>query len=162
VRALELIKNFDPDIIISVQTVASATVSLLRKRGQYKKLFGIAFSDFHIHKFWIYDQADFYFVNIAEQKKEMMELGMMGSKIFVIGMGLKPKTDYDSKEVKASLGIDINRKIILMASGSMGTGISGKNLVFLAKGILNELAQLNTPAQVIIVCGKRTKILSFI
>ncbi|OGE82419.1 MAG: hypothetical protein A3B10_03005 [Candidatus Doudnabacteria bacterium RIFCSPLOWO2_01_FULL_44_21] len=157
-RALNLIQSFNPDIIITTQTVASAAAALIKKRKQYQKLFGIAFSDFHMHKFWLYDQADFYLVNIAEQKTQMMALGIDGSKIFICGMTLKPKPPADQFEIKDRLRIDRGVKVILMASGSMGTGINANSLVFLAKGVLNELTQKQAKGQIIIVCGKNKQL----
>ncbi|MDR3642354.1 MAG: glycosyltransferase [Candidatus Doudnabacteria bacterium] len=139
------VEEFKPDIIITTQTTASAVIAYLKKRNLYKGLFGIAFSDFHLHRYWLYPQADFYLANIAEQKVQMVKLGVPENKIFVCGMTLKPEVEIDISSIKNKLSVGPRDKVILIGSGSLGTGVD-ENLV----------AQFaNQPnIKVFAVCGK--------
>ncbi len=140
-----LLKEFIPDLVITTQTAASAVISYLKKRGFYKGLFVVAFSDFHLHPYWLYDNADFYLVNIEEQKQEMIGRGVDERKIFVCGMTLKPKRQINAKAVKRKFGIDQRKKIILVGSGSLGYGVDGN--------LIEQLAAFPEIA-VVAVCGK--------
>lgn len=141
----KLIAEYQPDAVITTQTTASAVLAYLKKKRIYTKPFGIAFSDFHLHRFWLYDQADFYLANIQEQKEEMVSLGIEEKKIFVCGMTLKPRLEVDVQAVKQKLGITAGEKVVLMGSGSLGTGFD--------EGLIKNIAALEK-VKVIVVCGK--------
>lgn len=136
-KILDLVRDFDPDLIITTQTTASALIASLKKSGEFKGKFVITFSDYHFHSFWYYPEADFYFANIQEQVSELLKLGIKEQNIAITGVPLKPKaisrTDEQLSEFKANLGIPIDAKVALVGTGSMGIGldISGlKSLVF--------------------------------
>lgn len=157
-RTLQIIKEFNPDLVITTQTTASAVMCALKDSGDYKNKLAIAFSDYHFHPFWLYKQADAYLVNIVEQKQEMIKRGVSEDKIFVCGMTLKPKPEIDVASVKQRLGIEASDKVVLLASGSLGIGSS-------ADGLLNLIAQIeskqtsNNSTSYIIVCGKNEAML---
>jgi processive 1,2-diacylglycerol beta-glucosyltransferase len=141
----KFVKEFKPDVIITTQTAASAVIAYLKKKKSYQGLFGIAFSDFHLHRYWLYEQADFYLANIAEQKEQMLKLGVPESKIFVCGMTLKPQAVVNTAAIKNKFNVSANDKVILIGSGSLGTGVDE-----------NLIAQFaNQPnVKIIAVCGK--------
>ncbi len=143
------IERIQPDMIISTQTSASAVVSFLKLKKVFAGLFVIAFSDFHLHRYWLYPNADAYLVNIEEQKQEMMQLGVSAEKIYVCGITLTPRPLIDPVEVRKRLGILPDQKVILVASGSLG--------VRMPKDLLQQLAdiQIDTAkVALIVVCGK--------
>ncbi len=142
-----LVESYQPDIIISTQTTGSAVVAFLKSSGVYKNLFGIAFSDFHLHPYWLYKQADFYLANIIEQKEEMVSRGVPAEKIFVCGMTLKPKLAVEPDTVRQKVNIRQDEKIVLVGSGSLGYGF---NEILISQLLLLE----NT--KVIVMCGKNS------
>lgn len=144
-QARELILSFAPDMVITTQTTASAVVAYLKQQKIYTGLFGIAFSDFHLHPFWLYRQADFYLANIVEQKNQMIRLGVPPQKIFVCGITLKPKMSVDPQAIKRKLGLEAGNKIVLVGSGSLGSGLDSK--------LIGQIAQLPR-VEVLVVCGK--------
>jgi processive 1,2-diacylglycerol beta-glucosyltransferase len=145
----QAIDEFQPDLVIATQTSASAVVQYLKQRGWYKGLFAIAFSDYHLHRYWLYGAADFYWVNIEEQKQEMARLGIPAEKIFVLGMTLPPRLPVDIAAVKQKLGIAPDERVVLVASGSLGTGLPVRWFATLAK----QIAEL-PKTRLVIVCGK--------
>lgn len=148
-HVLSVINEFKPDIIISTQITASAIIAFLKKEKLYQGLFGIAFSDFHLHRFWLFDQADFYLANIEEQKQEMIELGTAAEKIFVCGMTLKPKIEIDVQSIKNKFGIEEGEKTALISSGSQGTGVD--------ESFIRQLINKKR-IRAIVVCGKNKKL----
>jgi processive 1,2-diacylglycerol beta-glucosyltransferase len=149
-RAAQLIADFEPDLVITTQTTASAIVSHLKKAGDYQGKFAIAFSDYHFHPYWVYDNADFYLANIPEQKISMREQGIGDKKIEVCGITLKPRATVDTAEVLDQLGISPKAPVVLMASGSLGTGVT----VSYYREFVDALKAKSPTARVVIVCGK--------
>lgn len=141
---LRLIEEFNPDIVITTQTAASGVAAFLKQEKLFSGKFGIAFSDFHLHRYWLYDQADFYLVNVEEQKQEMVNFGVPSDKIFVVGMTLKPKRLVEALSAKQKFNIGPNDKVVLMSAGSFGFGLN--------EDLLYELNQ-KPNIKVIVVTG---------
>ncbi len=149
----QIVDQFQPDLVITTQTSASAIIQYLKQQGWYKGLFAIAFSDYHLHSYWLYDAADFYLANIDQQKQQMIRLGISAEKIFVLGVTLRPRPEVDIVSVKQKLGINQEDRVVLVASGSLGSGLSATWLVKLGEAI-RQLPQ----TKLIIVCGKNKEL----
>lgn len=148
-ETLKIILEFKPDVIITTQTAPSGVVAFLKQQKIFTGQFGIAFSDFHLHKYWLYDQADFYLVNIQEQKQEMLALGVPEQKIFVTGFNLKPAAVINKEVVRGKLNIALESKVILVAAGSLGIGLNYKLLEKLVK---------QQSWHTIVVCGNNKEV----
>ena len=127
----------------------SPGVPSLRPAGLYKKPFGIAFSDFHLHP--LYDKGSFYLANIEEQKQKMVKQGIAAAKIFVTGFSLKPLPFIDAQVIRNKFRISNNQKIILLGSGSLGLGIN--------IGLLRKLSE-HSDWHTIVVCGNDREVFS--
>ncbi len=145
----QMIAEFHPDMVIATQTSASAPMAYLKRTNWFKGLFVIAFSDFHFHPYWWYDEADYYLVNIEEQKEELLRLGVPDSKIAVCGIALKPQEQVAEEAVKQKLGLT-GKRVVLMASGSLGIGFPESLLMDFAK----VLKEKEPNAQLVVVTGK--------
>lgn len=144
-QILKLLNGSRPDLIIATQAAPSGVVAYLKSEGLYRGLFGIAFCDYHLHRYWLYSSADFYLANIEEQKKEMISLGVPAEKIFVTGFNLRPLPNIGAEKVRAKLGIAPGKKVVLLTSGSLGLGINKKLVARLsAEGSWH----------IVVVCGK--------
>lgn len=143
-----LISGFTPDLVISVHSNASAIVAHLKQSGFYRGLFAIGFSDFHLHRFWLYWQADFYLANVPEQKEEMLELGIPAEKIFVCGIILPARANADKAIVKKKFGIANGARVVLVSGGSYGAGLN--------KELIKKLSSQEN-LSVVVVCGSNKK-----
>ncbi len=149
-----VIDDFNPDLVITTQTTASAIMEYLKVNSLYNKPWVVAFSDYHLHRYWLYDHVDHYLCNIPEQKDEMIKLGTTADKITVCGMTVKPRPEVNVSAVKERLGILANNKVVLIGSGSLGTGVSLSRLKSLTQQIIEQAP--NTSA--VIVCGKNQQL----
>ncbi len=149
----QIIDEFNPDLVITTQTSASAILEFLKRKKFYTKLWAVAFSDYHLHRYWLYPSVDFYLVNIPEQKQAMVKLHISADRIVICGMTLKSKANINLDEVRQKLGLEKTDKVVLIGSGSLGTGLSEQ---WLGELVL-ELNKLNKQNRVIIVCGKNLK-----
>jgi len=144
-----LINGFNPDTIISTHTNSSAIVAFLKQQGMFNGRLGIAFSDYHLHRYWLYDQTDFYLANIEEQKQEMIALGIPENNIFVCGMTLPPKPEVNTEEVRNKLNIPADNKVVLIAGGSLGLGMDEE--------LLKNLST-RSGVHIVVVCGKNKQL----
>lgn len=142
---LAAISAFNPEAVISTQAAPSGVVAYLKQQGLYKGKFGIAFSDFHLHRYWLYGQADFYLANIGEQKQEMVSLGVPPERIYITGFSMPLQPVVDVVAVRSRLGIKPGQKVILVASGSLGRGLDEQ--------LLSNLS-VQKDWHTILVCGK--------
>lgn len=147
-RVQELLKNNHYDFVISTHTNASAIVSYLKQKGLYNGKFVIAFSDFHLHPYWLYDNADYYLANIDEQKEEMINRGVAGERIAVCGITLPEPTTVDAAAARLKFGLNEKDKVILIMAGSRGTGMYSETVAELQK----------TGAHLFVFCGTNEKI----
>lgn len=149
-----IIEEFQPDLVISTQTSSSAIVSYLKQKGIYKGKFAIAFSDFHFHPYWVYPHCDHYFINIEEQKPELLKRGLSESQVTVAGLTLKPKQDIHIASVRDKLGLKEGTKLVLVSSGGQGFGLSDAFLDDMVASLLAQADQQQIDLKIAIVCGK--------
>ena len=151
----EIVKEFQPDLIISTQTTASAATASLIQQKKFSGKFIIAFSDYHFHKFWHYQEADFYLVNIEEQKQELINLGVNENDIEVCGITLKPLVQIDTEALRSKFSIPSDHKVVIFGSGSLGIGFSFD----LLKNYLAGLSTINPKITTLVMCGKNEQLL---
>jgi processive 1,2-diacylglycerol beta-glucosyltransferase len=146
-KVLAILNAKHYDAVISCHAMTSAIVSYLKLKNKFNGKLIVAFSDYHLHRYWMFDNVDLYLANIPEQKKEMVALGTPAEKIAVVGMTLKQMFQADVFNVKRELGISQDKKVVLVAGGTSGYGID-----------LRAIQDLQKDAVVIVVCGNNKKL----
>lgn len=149
-----IVDEFGPDCILSTQTTGSAAAVSLLRRQQFAGKFVIGFSDYHLHKFWLYDEADLYLANTEEQKQEMIALGIPETKIIVCGITLQPLPVVNTVELRNQLAIPEKNKVVVFGSGSLGIGFDFS----LLKEFLTKLTEREPQLSVIVMCGKNEQL----
>ncbi len=150
-KLAEVLTNKHYDVVVSAHANSSAIVSYLKNKGVYTGKFVIAFSDYHLHRYWLYDNADLYLANIDEQKQEMVSRGIAPQKIVLCGMTLqKEESVIDKQTVRNNYGLKESDRVIAVLAGSRGFGMNSD--------IIDELAKID--ASIFVVCGtsEETKI----
>ncbi len=137
--------NFD--LVISTHVNSSAIVSYLINKGVYTGKFAICFSDFHLHRYWIFKNADMFFVNTIEQKEEMLKLGISQETIFVCGITLQAKKSFDRNESRKKYEISTTEKVVLVSGGGTGFGMNEK--------LIDNI--LSTGVTAFLLCGRSEK-----
>lgn len=151
---LNIVNQFEPDAILSTQTTGSAATAALIQQKKFHGKFIIAFSDYHLHKFWLYDEADLYLANTEDQKAEMLTYHIPAEKIFVCGITLKPLAKADTQALKSKLNISPNHKLIIFGSGSLGIGFDYSLLVQFLKTFIQQQPE----ATVLVMCAKNEQL----
>jgi len=151
-KILAQIRNFQPDIVISTETVPTGVVAYLKKKNLYSGKLAVAFSDYHLHRFWLYDEVDLYLCNISEQATELQALGVPAKKTAVTGMVVSDKylEKVSRAEAAAKHEIDPKKKAVLVSGGRRGLQAS--------REIVQKLLESPSPFQIIVVTGKNVRL----
>lgn len=151
----ELIEEYQPDVIICTHVLAAVIVNVLKRRGQIHAITVGIITDFTMHPFWE-DAADIdYFVTGSEYLGyRLSKKGLDSAKMLPFGIPIDPKFSQkiDQKEARRRLGIDTEKKTVLIMGGSMGHGHIDQ--------VIMDLDQLNFDFQILVICGNNKHILA--
>lgn len=156
VKLKNLIKEINPDLIISTHPFSSQMCAYLRKKGKIDCKIATVMTDFHIHNQWLYlpEYVDNFFVSNESMKKALIEKEIPEEKIHVTGIPVSPRflETFNKEEIYNEFNLDPNKFIILFfAGGEFGLGRKTARL------ILRAMIRLLKDAQVIAISGKNQK-----
>ncbi len=148
----KLIREYEPDIVVSTETVPSGIVSYLKRQTWYQGKLVIAFSDYHLHRFWLYDQADLYLCVTAEQVGELQALGISRNKIALTGMMVAEKFFRKIPRTTAArtFGLNPDLPTVLLSGGRRGLLVS--------KELIEKLSKNPRPFHIVVVTGLNEKL----
>jgi processive 1,2-diacylglycerol beta-glucosyltransferase len=151
-KLISLIREQNPDIIISTHPFATEMVSHLKGRKIVTVPLICLMTDYGPHRAWIGDHVDAYIVSNSDMIPEMQEMGVPKERIYPFGI---PVGDVffskgDKPELLKKLGMDADIPTILIMAGSFGvTGIMK---------IYKEIVKLPTDFQIIVITGRNQKL----
>ncbi|MBD1380190.1 diglucosyl diacylglycerol synthase [Metabacillus arenae] len=144
-RLEELIQTEKPDIIIN--TFPMIVVPEYRNRtGKVIPTFNVV-TDFCLHKIWVHDNIDKYYVASPNVKKKLVELGTHPDQVKVTGIPIRSRFEkpYVSDNLFEKYKIDRSKEVVLIMAGAHGVL---KNVKGLCESFLNE-----PNLQVVVCCG---------
>lgn len=150
----ELLKKYQPDMIVSTHPFPAGAVSWYRSGGGGGD-FGAAtvITDYSIHQMWIYQHMDQYFVARETMKTDLIAAGLSPEQIFVTGIPIAVTEDSrDREEIAAALDVDLTRPVILLMGGGLGLGG--------VLEVLHELEKVSQPLELLVVAGKNEELLN--
>lgn len=151
-KLMNLLEDFFPKVICCTQAFPCGLVS------DYKKTYGLpatligVLTDYMPHSYWIYDNVDYYVVPTEDAKARLIEDGIPEEKIkmFGIPINLNFSIDMDKEIIFKKFNIDWQLPVILLMGGSQGLGPIVE--------LTHSLDRLKTEFQLIIVCGRNSKL----
>lgn len=151
-RTLELLREYQPAVVISTQAAPSAVMSYLKSKGLYRGKVVAVFSDYHLHPFWCFDEIDLYICNIKEQADELLAQGVSADRVAITGMPLAGKfsMEISKEEACREIGLLTTMPTVLVTSG--GRARSAIKDVFL------KLLRSNKTYQIAVVCGRNAEL----
>ncbi len=151
-KILAQIRAFQPDIVISTETVPTGVVAYLKRKNLYSGKLAVAFSDYHLHRFWLYDEVDLYLCNISEQATDIQAMGIPADKTAVTGMIVSEKYLKSVSRVSAAqrFALDPKKKSVVVSGGRRGLQAS--------REIVEKLLKSPVPFQITVVTGKNEKL----
>lgn len=151
-RLEQLLKEFQPDLIITTHAFPTGMLSVLKKKRNIATPHVAVVTDFHVHPFWINPGVDHYFIPAEDLAYPLVQAGVESSKISAVGIPIRSQfcQQLDQQEAKAELGLGPLPTILVMGGG-------------LGMGRLELISQAIVQAQefqVIVITGKNKRLYS--
>ena len=118
-----IVENGFDTVIMPHLFPAEALTYLVRKHKVKVKTYFVA-TDYTCIPFTEETRADYYFIPHEDLKAEFIKRGIPGNKLIVSGIPVsdKFKLNISKKKAREQLSIPLDKKIILLMTGSMGFG----------------------------------------
>ncbi|WP_096154353.1 diglucosyl diacylglycerol synthase [Bacillus sp. FJAT-45066] len=144
-RLLTLVQQEQPDILINTFPI-NAVPEYRKITGHYIPTYTVV-TDFCLHKLWIHELIDGYFVATNDVKNSIRKFGTPSSSINVTGIPIR-KAFYEKQmktEIIKKYKLNKNKKLILIMAGAHGVL---KNLTTTCERLLTS-----SEVEVAVVCG---------
>ena len=153
IKLLKLLREKNPDIIISTHPFGSQMCSYLKRKGKINSKLVTILTDFKSHDQWLVgnEYTDLFFVSNENMKQELLNKNINQEKIFVTGIPISGKflNNFNKKEILKELNFSETKKTILFFGG--GAYGLGKSMNFdILECLLSKFNNIN----VIAISGK--------
>ena len=156
IKLLKLLREKQPDLIISTHPFGSQMCSYLKRKGKIHAKIATIMTDFAPHDQWLVgsDYTDYYFVAHENMKKYLKKKGIPASKIFATGIPLSSRflKSYDKENILTELNLKSGKKTILFFGGGK-FGLGKTRTIEIFEGFV----QYCTDMQIIAIAGKNEK-----
>jgi processive 1,2-diacylglycerol beta-glucosyltransferase len=149
---IKLLRKENPDIAVCTHFLPSEIISWLSAKKKISFPQAIVVTDFDAHAMWLCRHFEHYFVALDETREHLSKIGIPGEKITVSGIPIDPvfAEQKDKLACREKFGLDKDKLTILVSAGGFGVGK--------IEHLLEALASLETPAQIIAVCGRNEEL----
>lgn len=148
-----VLRTINPDHIICTHFLPAQVLSRMVAKGSLRTPVWVQVTDFDLHALWVHEHMRGYFAANNEVAWRMAQRGVPTASIHVTGIPVMPVfAERPSRAAcAAELGLDPERKTLLMMSG--GAGIGG--IERLAEGLL----RLEEDFQLLALAGRNERLL---
>jgi processive 1,2-diacylglycerol beta-glucosyltransferase len=148
-----VLKEIDPDHIICTHFLPAQILSRKVAKGKIRTPVWVQVTDFDLHTLWVHDHMQGYFAANDEVAWRMADRGVPRETIHVTGIPIMPVfAEIRSRtECAAELGVNPDRKTLLMMSG--GAGIGG------IETLVESLLRLDEDFQLVVLAGRNERLL---
>ena len=156
IKLNKLIKDFNPDLIISTHPFSSQMCAILKEKGKYNCPLATIMTDYAPHNQWIvcHEHVNYYFVAHEGMKEDLISRGINKDKIYATGIPLSNRFLYNYNKEKILKEYDLSpdkKTILFFAGGEYGLG---KDKTFnMLKSIITNFPYL----QIIAIAGRNIK-----
>ena len=149
---IKLIKKEKPDIAICTHFMPAEIISWLRSKGKIDTKQAIVVTDLDAHAMWLMHNYEHYFVALDETRVHLEKVGIRPETISVSGIPIDPvfAEEKDKGEMRRKHGLESDKLTIIVSAGGFGVGKIDL--------LLEALAELETPSQIIAICGRNEKL----
>ncbi|HVF51794.1 MAG TPA: glycosyltransferase [Pyrinomonadaceae bacterium] len=149
---VKLLREYQPDITVCTHFLPAEIISWLKAKERISFPQAIVVTDFDVHAMWLCHHYEQYFVALDETRVHMEQLGIPPGRITVSGIPIDPvfAETKDQRAMRERHGLLPDRTTILLSAGGFGVGP--------VEHILQSLAGMQSPAQVLALCGRNEKL----
>lgn len=156
IKLTNLIKEKNPDLIISTHPFSSQMVSYLKRKGKINCKLATIMTDFAPHKQWLigHEYADYFFVAHEKMKTDLIDYGVNKEKIYATGIPLSDKflQRYDIEKIYNNFELDQSKKTILFFGGGE-FGLGKEKTIQIFRSLIQNIQNY----QVVAVAGKNER-----
>ena len=156
IKLLRLLREKQPDLIISTHPFGSQMCSYLKRKGKISAKIATIMTDFAPHDQWLVgsDDTDYYFEAHENMKKYLLRKGIPNTKVFATGIPLSSKflITFDKEKIFKELNLKPDKKTILFFGGGE-FGLGKTRTVEIFEGFVKYC----TDMQIIAISGKNEK-----
>lgn len=149
---INLLKKEKPDLAVCTHFLPSEIISWLKAKGKVNFPQAVVVTDFDAHAMWLCHHYEQYFVALNETKVHLSKIGIPAEKITVTGIPIDPifSEKKDKSAMREKFGLEKNKLTIMVSAGGFGVG----NI----EHLLQALSELQTPSQIIAICGRNEEL----
>ena len=156
IKLLKLLREKNPDLIISTHPFGSQMCSYLKRKKKISAKIATIMTDFAPHDQWLVgsDFTDYYFVAHDKMKKYLIKKGISKQKVFATGIPLSNRflQPHDKEKILKELNLKPEKKTILFfGGGEFGLGKTRTVEIF------ESFVSYCTDMQIIAIAGKNEK-----
>ena len=127
IKLLKLLREKQPDIIISTHPFGSQMCSYLKQKGKIHSKIATIMTDFKSHDQWLVgsDYTDFFFVSNSDMREELIKKNIDENKIIITGIPVREQflIEHDKSQILKDLNFSQNKKnILFFGGGAFGLG----------------------------------------
>lgn len=149
---IKLLKKYDPDIAVCTHFLPAEIISWLKAKKKIDFPQAIVITDFDAHAMWLCHNFEHYFVALEETKVHLEKLGIPNEKLTVSGIPIDSifSEEKDKNKTREKLDLEKDKLTILVSAGGFGVGK--------IEYLLEALADLETPSQIVAICGRNEEL----
>ena len=158
IKLLKLLREKNPDLIISTHPFGSQMCSYLKRKNKISAKIATIMTDFAPHDQWLvgHEFTDYFFVAHDKMKQYLISKDVSENKIYATGIPIsdKFKVNYNRFEIIKEYNLDENKfTILFFGGGEFGLGKTRTVQIF--ENFVKETLKHNL--QIIAISGKNPK-----
>ncbi len=149
---LQLLQGEPWDLVVNTHFLPAEIIASLRRCGRTSIPQVTVVTDFMLHRLWIQEPCEHYFVATSESAAYARALGVPAGRISVTGIPIHPAFGQPARRRPClqALGCRGERPIVLLLSGGFGVGP--------IETILDGVLSVARPLEVVVVCGRNGRL----
>jgi processive 1,2-diacylglycerol beta-glucosyltransferase len=149
---VKMVREYSPDWIVCTHFLPAEIVSDLKANKKLDCKQAVVVTDFDMHAMWLCREFEHYFVALDETKEYLRTLGFDLTKVTVSGIPIDPvfTEQKDRLAMRAKYGLHAGLPTIILSAGGFGVGPM--------ETLLASLASIDTPVQVLAMCGRNDEL----
>lgn len=155
-KLFKLIKNYQPDIVISTHPFGSQMVSYLKRKALTECKLATILTDFAPHEQWLVgkEYVDYFFVSHEKMRQNLIAESIPENKVFATGIPLSNRflRHFNRASVMKSLDLNPDKRVILFFGGGE-FGLGKEQTVKILKSFIENVSE----HQIVAISGKNEK-----
>lgn len=156
IKLLQLLRQKQPDLIISTHPFGSQMCSYLKRKGKISAKIATIMTDFAPHDQWLVgkEYTDYFFVANDKMKQYLLNKKIPENKVFTTGIPISNRflKSYDKNQILNEYGlVEGKQTVLFFGGGEFGLGKTKTVEIF------ESFVSLAIPIQIIAIAGKNEK-----